>query len=249
MSEPRMLVLVPTRGRPANAQRLADACAATCKGATDVLFVVDDDDPEVDGYLARFPEHFDATARRGVAVQVQPPPERPGLAGALNAAAVPWADTGAYFALANLGDDHVPRTHGWDEWWMGALVALGIGVVYGDDLIQGELMATAVGLTADIVRTLRWMAAPGMDHLRIDLAWCDLGRALNRLVYLPETVIEHLHPAVGKAPHDDGYAHANSPTMVEHDAIGYHAWKDHQLAVDVALLRDTIPNLNEGHRP
>lgn len=251
MTEPRMLVLVPTRGRPANAERLAAACAETCTGPTDLLFVVDDNDPELAGYQARFPEHVPNLTHDGrsrVALQVQPPLERPGLAGALNAAAVPWAETGAYFAIANLGDDHLPRTRGWDTEWLTVLGQLGTGVVYGDDLIQGELMATAVGLTADIVRTLGWMAAPGMDHLCIDLAWVDLGAALGRLAYLPHTIIEHVHPAAGKAEHDAGYAHANSPAMVEHDSAAYYAWKEHQLAADVATLRAAIPTLPQPER-
>lgn len=236
--EDRILILVPTRGRPENACKLANAWEETTSGDGDsaLLFVCDSDDPELQGYLDRFPLHEGNGPLSYIGVRVQEPAPRPGLAGALNMVATDFANAeNPYFALANLGDDHRPRTLNWDKMWIDELKRLGgTGVVYGDDLLQGPLMATAVGLTTDIVSTLGWMTPPGLDHLYVDLAWIDLGRAIDRCTYMPETIIEHMHPSRGKAESDAGYERVNHPSMYLHDREAYLDWLDNGIKNDAA---------------
>jgi hypothetical protein len=38
-------------------------------------------------------------------------------------------------------------------------------------------------------------------------------------VYLPDVIIEHLHPAAGKAEMDEGYARVNQPKWYEEDLL------------------------------
>jgi hypothetical protein len=63
----------------------------------------------------------------------------------------------------------------------------------------------------------------------------DLGRALRSVTYLPDVVIEHLHPHAGKADMDDGYARCNGEEMYEADRAAYEQWKTH-LGQDAALV-------------
>jgi hypothetical protein len=117
----------------------------------------------------------------------------------------------------------------------------GPGIVYGNDLLQGELMPTAVAMTSDIVTTLGYMAPPTMVHLCVDLVWKDWGVGMQRITYLGDMVIEHLHPAAGKAVLDAGYEECNSSEQVTADATAYYAYRDDgALSADLEKLRALV---------
>lgn len=220
---PDLTIIVPSRGRPANAIRLVEAFRDTCTADTSLYFVNDEDDPTLDDY-------------RGVNGAIIPR-QGTGMAGALNTAALGHARApDAPFAVGFMGDDHLPRTKGWDEAYLNALDALDTGMVYGNDLLQGQTMPTQIAMTTDIVRALGWMSPPGLKHLFIDIVWLELGRRLDRITYLPDVVVEHLHPANGKAVEDDRYIEVNSQTMIRDDGATYQAWLA-QVDVDVERVR------------
>lgn len=221
----RLLMIVPSRGRPRNIQCLADAFDATSADRADLLICIDDDDPEHDAYLA-------LDIDDDIGIDSGP---RLRLGGTLNKAAS--TDAGDYFAVGFCGDDHIFRSRAWDERFLDALHDLGSGIVYGNDLIQGPALPTAVAMTSDIVTTLGWMAPPGLVHLFLDDAWRDLGNAMGRLRYLPDVVIEHLHPIAGKAPTDAGYEEVNAPALYAADGAVYQNWREHGLPADIDKLR------------
>lgn len=221
-----LLVIVPSRGRPRNIADLYVAWSETTNRDASLLVAVDDDDPAL-------PEYRRVCSLIDVELEVGP---RLRLTGTLNKVATERAPH--YQAVAFMGDDHRPRTIGWDTNLLQALGRLGTGIVYGNDLLQGEKMATAVAMTSNIVATLGYMAPPQMVHLCLDLVWVDWGRAIDRLVYLPDTVIEHMHPAAGKAANDAGYDEANSPHQTAADHAAYRAYRDGPLfAADVVKLK------------
>jgi hypothetical protein len=223
---PEMVVIVPSRGRPAAAAELAATLRETCTADTLLAFAVDDDDPRIGEYYEVVKPEPAAAVWINVGVKT--------MVGALNAAAR-WvsADT---FAIAFMGDDHRPRTFGWDRAYLDALHGLGTGIVYGDDLLQHERIPTQVAMTADIVRALGHMAPPQLTHLFVDNYWRDLGQLAGCLRYLPDVVVEHLHPFAGKAPMDEGYARVNAPTMYGHDQTAYLDYSPH-LATDAAKVK------------
>jgi hypothetical protein len=226
-----LLVIIPTRGRPHAIPEIMQTWEET--GATaDVLFCVDKDDPE----LAAYKQQAKALADDGRVRFVFWARKR--LCGTLNQAAVKNADS--YRFLAFLGDDHRPRPadRPWDERFRECLSGGGPGLVYGNDLLQGENMPTAVAMTSDIVTTLGHFAPPALTHLCLDLCWLDWGRGLDRITYLPDVAIEHLHPAAGKAELDQGYEECNSPEQVSADAEAYHDYRDNGgLQADLDKLR------------
>lgn len=187
-----LLVIVPSRGRPANITDLAACWPAT--GATADLLVVTDDDDPAPYQVPDWVRHEIGPRRR--------------LGPTLNAAAVANADR--YRLVGFMGDDHRPRTPGWDEIVSDEFDRLGTGIVYGNDLLQGQNLPTAVFMSASIVTALGRMVPDGLVHLFLDNYWADLGRELDALSYLPEVVIEHLHPAASKAASDAGYVESNS---------------------------------------
>jgi hypothetical protein len=222
-----LTMLVPTRGRPDNARRLLAACEATCVlPTTSMVFGVDSDDPALDGY-------DQCNAGRGYVMQLEPSGQ-PGMVSVLNR----MTDIGHYHAVGFMGDDHLPVTQGWDKALCDALEGKPAVLAYGNDLLQGERIPTAVAMTASIPRALGYMAPPTLRHLYVDNVWADWGRGLGALTYLPDVVIEHLHPAAGKAQRDAGYEAVNAPEVDSADRAAYLAYRDGgRLAADLEKLR------------
>jgi hypothetical protein len=222
-----LLMIVPTRGRPRNAEQLRDCWMNTSAGCSDLCFAVDTDDPCRDEYLARL------CAVAGSSVFLA---DGGSMVSALNQAARRFA--AAYPVLGFMGDDHRPRTTGWDRQLVDAVAGRTVAIVYGNDLLQGDKMCTAVAMTSSVVRTLGYMAPPQFQHLCIDLVWKDWGEQLNCLDYLPDVILEHMHPANGKAQMDDGYQRVNAPEVITQDSQKYYDYRDGAgMARDLERLR------------
>jgi hypothetical protein len=222
-----IVVLCPTRNRPEAAYQMALSFRdTTALFATSLVLVVDRDDPELDAYRA-------IRVNRSSGPLMPPDPvtvmvvEGGSLTKATNeAAARVWDDD---VIIGHVGDDHRFRTLGWDRTIVHALREPGIA--YGDDLFQGPVLPTAVFMSAIIPRTLGWYALPGTRHLRIDTAWKDLGAGLDRLHYLPDVIIEHLHPAAGKGERDAGYDVAIAARQEDKEA--WLEWRRERMVSDV----------------
>lgn len=222
-----LTVIAPSRGRPHNVAALLEAWHATTTGFADLVVAVDDDDPTLADY-------HDLTLGRGVTMTTGP---RLRLGGTLNALAPRYA---AQDHVGFLGDDHRPRTVGWDRLVVEALDATPGAVVYGDDLVQRERLPTAVFLDRRIVATLGYMVPPGMVHLYLDDFWRALGERLGTLRYLPNVVIEHLHPTAGTAESDAGYAEVNSSEMYAADRARFEAYRSGSFDADIAHLVEVL---------
>ena len=209
-----LVILTPTRGRPVRFAELAAAVADTAELDVALVGYVDDDDPDR--------EVYEAMAGGQVHIAVGP---RRSLAG--------WTNTGAHAAihsgaryLASLGDDHLPRTRGWDRLLIDAVEELpGPGIAYGNDLFQGPRLPTAWVVAAELVRAVGWMMLPGCEHMYVDTAVLALGQAADRIVYRPDVVIEHRHPLAGKAGWDASYRESNAESRYAADRIAFDAWR------------------------
>ena len=232
-----LTILVPTRGRPANLARLWTAFTDTCQADTRLLACVDDDDPELPAYEAVHRSAYaDGTASEDdprFLLRIAP---RLRLGPTLNAAAGPAAEFAE--AIGFLGDDHLPRTAGWDARYLAELERLGTGLVYGNDLIQGAALPTQVAMTSDIILATGHMVPPGIVHLWIDNAWLALGRALDAITYLPDVVVEHLHPIAGRAEWDAGYAEANTDARSDADRAVFEQWRRQDLGRWVQQIKE-----------
>lgn len=221
-----LVVIVPSRGRPGAAVELAAAFAKT-ESTSRLVFAVDEDDPTRSRYLATLDAYPATTVHFGPAPST--------MVKALNTAALLYANEA--YALGFMGDDHRPRTKHWDAMYLAALDQLRTGIVYGNDLLQGQRIPTQVAMTADIVRTLGHMAPATLAHLYVDNYWKDLGQQAGCLRYLPEVVVEHMHPIAGKAQWDEGHIRVNEPAMYQRDSDAYADYAGSHLADDVAKVR------------
>lgn len=225
----RSLVLCPTRGRPTDAREAYQSFLATkTLDETEMLFVVDDDDGQLSAYKDL-----------GLPVLVQPAPGS--MVAALNEAAL-WAleMTSAEY-LGFIGDDHRFRTLGWDEAFTALLDERGGGMVYGNDgfWVNGDI-PTQIFMSASIVKALGWMGLPTCRHLYIDNAWRVVGESVGRFFYMPDVVIEHMHPSAGKAAWTEGHKRVNTTEMYGHDGTAFARWLSDGAEADVARARAVL---------
>jgi hypothetical protein len=187
-----LLVVVPSRGRPQNIQRLREAMDVTCQGYTTLLVGLDEDDEESYPRLG----NVQYAVRAGLR----------GFTAWANELAVPAV--GEYRYIGALGDDCVPETPGWDVRIMEALNRQPFA--YANDLYplrpHGS-QVTHVFTRSEVVRALGYIGVPALTHMYVDDAWGAWGAACG-IEYLPGVIIEHLHHSSGKAPADETYRRA-----------------------------------------
>ncbi len=223
-----LLTVVPTRNRVENALGLLTTFYNTSMADdSGLLFVVGTEDPRLKEYKERIPENHLIIF-----------PER-GIVKAMNYV-VSCGYTEKYEAVGFMGDDHRPRTVGWDRDYLRALRESGDGFVYGNDLLMGEKIPTQVAISSSIIEALGHFGNPRFTHLNVDVSWKDLADAIGRRWYLEDVIIEHMHPAVGKAKDDSGYNWANSTVMVNLDGRAYQDWKKHDFKKEVARIKAVL---------
>jgi hypothetical protein len=221
-----VVVLCPTRGRPDLAAEMVASFRATAHLlSSEVILVVDDDDPELAGYR-KLSDAFNDTSSgplkppNPLRVMVIPIAEGGSLTAATNTAAKRvWDDD---CIIGHVGDDHRFETAGWDKRISESLTRS--GVAFGDDGFWGPRLPTAAFLTSDIPRYLGWYANPVTLHYGIDDTWGDIGRALDNLIYLPDVRIIQPGPHETMLNGDDVYWRAQQHR--ETDANAYFTWRD-----------------------
>jgi hypothetical protein len=203
---------------------------------TRLRVIVDSDDPKLGEY-----EKISQLPYQGNWATMTVNYELKGMNAILNSYALTSAEDS--LCVGFMGDDHLPRTVGWDGRLAAAIAPREgrlAGVAYGNDLFQGENLPTAVVMTASIVRGLGYMAPPALQHMYLDNFWKRLGSDLGHLVYMPEVVIEHLHPFAGKATMDDGYKRVNTQEMYDDDQARFTHFLATQWPSDLAHLQTMI---------
>jgi len=193
-------------------------CATAIYPKTRLVIAVDHDDPTRGDYQRIAPSR--AYGYEPVMIATLWENETGDLVKALNGSWRRFADQADVIGTVN--DDMVFRTHSWDR----IVAQAGAGIAYGNDLFQGEALVTSPFIRADIPKRLGWYALPVVEHLFPDNAWKDIGLGLGVLRYLPEVVIEHLHPLAGKAEWDEGYERANNQDITDRDRTAYELWRD-----------------------
>lgn len=211
-----LTVLVPTRSRPEAALQVVNAVVDTRQiHDTNVVLAVDSDDPMLDLYRQVAGTRPDVARVEEVAGGW--------MVAALNEAAMRVVSDPTVTAVGFLGDDHRPRTPGWDASYLSALTELGAGIVYGNDLLQYEFVPTQCAMSASIIRALGWMAHPSLKHMYVDTLWRDMANVAGRRRYLPDVIVEHLHYINGKSVEDDGYKRVNAAEVFSADERAFTA--------------------------
>jgi hypothetical protein len=204
-------LLLPTRGRPVLVNRLFESIAATTANLdrVEVILYVDEDDTGS--------HHLDSSAFNVIRI-IGPALTMGGYNSACLAAA-----GGDIIMLIN--DDMVVRTSGWDDKiaQMDANSPDKIYLAYGNDLFKKRGLCTFPILSR---RTCELLVEPYPVAYRgafIDVHLFDIFKRLqhagfDRILYLDNVVLEHLHYRTGKAACDDTYMRrgrfSDDPTFV-----------------------------------
>lgn len=223
-----MALIVPSRGRPSNIQRLYNALRDT-ESDVDLYVGVDMDDPTLNEYLK-------IQVETDITVVVSQ--ERKRFGPTLNS--ISGYIAGEYPFLAWCGDDHLPKTHKWDERYRQELRKMDAGIVYGNDLVQGVNIPTQMGFTSNIVNALGYAVPEGFIHLFIDNYFLELGKAIGGVSYLEDVIVQHLHPCVGNAEQDQTYREANSPEHWSNDQKRFHEYMTNELSDDVERIKNYV---------
>jgi hypothetical protein len=228
----KIAYVVPSRGRPENVKRLAQAFKTTDAKA-DLWIVIDDNDWERRVY-EKNAEKYDygylivENTSSGMAA-----PLNMGVEILMNDERYDYYD---YFGF--MGDDHRPRTPYWDYMLQLAIPGQKNGIAYGNDLLQGGNLPTAVLMNRRIVDHLGGMVPPGFQHLYLDNFWKRLGIDIDGLYYKPDVIIEHLHPLARKSVMDEHYARVNAQHVYDADRERYEHYINSSEYTDlVAILR------------
>jgi len=196
-----------------------------------LIVAIDDDDPELNGYQDLFNVVHDDRYRLIVGPRLR-------MAGTLNTVAMSKVDE--YDIIGFMGDDHRPRTPHWDATVEDVFKQWPHCVVYGNDLMQGMNLPTQVFMSSSIIKTLGYMVPPGFTHLFLDNTWKAWGQAMSRLVYLHDTVIEHMHPQAGKSEWDEGYIEVNGGEVWAADEAAFKMYVAGSLHDDAIKLRGLV---------
>jgi hypothetical protein len=210
MNNFKLAILVPTRGRPHNLERLAKAAKKTCLSNYEIFARIDEDD------TSEYPE------LEGVRYVYGP---RIFFAASVNETAEIAVKEG-FTHLAILGDDVLPESKGWDVSLMNAVPEL--GVAYGSDGLEnlhGKDLPTHVVVPVEMYKRLGWISLPDLRHLFCDNVWRELGK-ITKFVYLPDVHLTHLHRWNKSAPDDKTYQEANNKTKREADKKAFEQWRD-----------------------
>jgi hypothetical protein len=106
--------------------------------------------------------------------------------------------------LMHCGDDIVFRTQGWDTMVRNVFERYPdrIVFVHGDDGYWQDRLGTHGFLHHRWTEAVGTFCPPYFSSDYNDAWFTEVARELDRKVYLPDLLTEHLHPAFGKAPMD-----------------------------------------------
>lgn len=181
----KILVVMPTRGRPWAALEAIASVMKNSSGLADLVYCCDFDDP------SEFRLEIPKVERRYG--------HRRSFAQWLNQ--VVRANVDEYEWFTWCADDIRYLTLDWDK----KVVEHAEMVVYGPDGIHDERMATHPFFRACLPKSLGYVAPPGLLHGCLDVFIQGVAKQLDSLAYNPEIKMDHLHHSVGRSPLDATY--------------------------------------------
>ncbi len=146
------------------------------------------------------------------------------------------ASRGRYIMLMN--DDAVCRTQGWDTAILAEFDRFpdGVALAWCNDLCLGPRMANFPCISRGVCELMGEPCPADFSHDYVDTHIFDTFHKLraaghDRLAYLPQVIIEHLHHEAGKAAFDLTYVKPRR----QGDELAFIAWDEQRQALADAL--------------
>jgi hypothetical protein len=148
------------------------------------------------------------------------------------------ASSSQYILLLN--DDAICRTQGWDTRFLQAFGKYpdGVALVWCNDLFRGPDMPNFPAYSRKLCELMGGVCPEDYYRDYVDVHLFDLfkklhGLGYNRLVYLQDVIIEHLHHEAGKAEVDDTYI---KPRLSD-DELTYIVWEHERQIIADSLAK------------
>ena len=224
----KILILLPSRSngnnREKNVERFINSWRDHTEGLSDICILLDDDDE------FRYQRHDDILYSINPNMRFVPK---------VNKAALQYKDQYKY--IANFSDDFIIRSN-WESDFIEFFVNnSGVGIAYGNDLLQGERLPTAVCMTSNIIDTLGYMIPTALEHMYADNFWKDLGSESKILKYFNGIIFEHVHPDAGKAIRDAQYNYASE--VAPKDQYEYREYMRTTFHEDIKKINSIRPTM------
>lgn len=231
----RLLVMCSTRQRPHRILEMLESFDRTKSPGTEMVIYVADNDPYVEEYKRILSDK-----------KVIYGPDQSYLVNVLNyMSTVAYPDVEYY---AEVNDDHVYHTKGWDQILIEAIETKGKGwgVACGQDLVDPNWHhyrhPSAVLISGNVIRTLGYFTYPALKHCSSDDYHRDLGDILgNRLFFCEDVVIEHKCWHVANKAPQDAVAFAAYQTQSEGYET-YQKWCETIKPETERILREAMKN-------
>jgi len=234
-------LLCPSRGRPKDLERLIKSIATTATNPAriEILIYVDDDDPEKFMYILT---HKNLTADPQITqlfnidLLVDEPLRTPLLNNIL-------ADRAKGNILMIANDDQVFVDKNWDI-RIDEEVAKFPDEIYCMWFNEGryhETICTFPIVSRKWVDTLGYIEPFLFEHFNCDLWTWQIGKMIDRLHYIPDILVEHLHPDTGKSTADDTTERNLKGGRPERDRIIFAKFERYRV-LDASLLKAEIDN-------
>lgn len=226
VSELKVSILLPTRGREKNVARLVKSLQATSRVMPEIVLYVDEDDPTT----------FDHEA-----LKIIRGPRR-----ILSECWNECAKVASGDLLMVAGDDIVFRTYGWDQMVCREFDKSEdkVLMVHGNDGHWGEKFGTHFILHRRWIEALGYITPPYFSADYCDTWVNEVANVIKRRVYLPFST-EHMHPLFGKADIDQTHRERFARAKKDNVEKLYRELASKR-AEDVRKLSAIINPLREG---
>lgn len=223
----KILVLVPTRRRPASIDKLRRSFLNTHANKSELLVILDEDDK---GNYCRY-EDLKYEIYNGEAGYCQ---EK------MNGFAFKYHKEYKYIGF--IGDDNEFITKDWDLKIFSALDDIGDNAIaYIDDQLQNYCNANKdccrnVFLDSNIINKIGYFAPPTLRHFYQDNFWFSTGTKLGTLAYLEEIKVNHAHFLANLSERDEIYQSAYDGNKLDEDFRNYNEYLEKQWDEDIKKL-------------
>lgn len=222
-------LLVVTRKRPKLLKRMFDSAIITAKypDLIEMSVYIDNDDQETLEYLKTLNDNVQIIVGNGTTM----------FSDMWNKAyEVATADI-----LMGCSDDIVFRSKDWDEKVMNIFNEYKDKIVlaYPDDLYQRENLAAIMFLHRRWVETIGYFLPPYFSCDYADTWVNDIARTLNRRVFMPDVIIEHMHFVAKKGELDSTHKERMDRCLRDNTRLLYSRL-EYKRVTDTQKLRNAI---------
>lgn len=226
-------ILCPTRKRKLGFFEMFSSALMTSSNPIEFVIAVDQGDSETFDYTSDLGSGF------GISVNVVEIPSGT-IYGDLHNIC---ASSAKYDILMGAADDIVFRTKDWDKEVISAFngIADKIAYVYPDDGYHGEALGTHGFFHKNWFKALGYLYPPIFNVDYSDNYIMDVARGVDRAIYLPNVLVEHMHWTFGKSKFDDTSARAHHRRMITNNPLIYDNSKG-LVNIDIVKLKGTIVN-------